>query len=223
MSKLRRVLLPRGQVRRGALIIVATLAFLAVILLVLHFTLTDTGRAGDLAGITLSIVTTLAIVVGGIFAAYKWQIFRDFEPHLTITHEVSHRPVGDSYVHIDVTATLHNSSRVQIELREGFFLLQQIAPVSDEEVESLYAEVFVDKERNALQWPTLANVPRIWSKNELIVEPGEAHQETYEFIVPIYVKSVMIYTYFYNSRHSQPSQSSEGWGATTVYDIIGIN
>lgn len=226
MGKLRRVLLVRGQVQRGALIISVALGFLALVFAALHLTLPDSedpSRAGYLAGIILSCVTALAIVAGGIFAAYKWQIFRDFEPHLTITHEVSHRPIGDSYVHIDVTATLHNSSRVKMEFLKGFVRLQRIAPVSDEEVESLYAQVFIDKVYDDLQWPVLDEVSLCWNKEELIIEPGERHQEAYEFIVAKSIKSVIIYTYFYNSRPSQPSRSSEGWGATTVHDIMGSN
>ena len=50
-------------------------------------------------------VTALADILGGILVACKWQVFRESEPHLTITHEVSHRPVGESYIHIAVTAT----------------------------------------------------------------------------------------------------------------------
>ena len=223
MGKLRRVLLVRGQAQRGALIIGVAVGLLALIFLALHFTLTDAEdarRAGSLAEIVLSCVTALAIVAGGIFAAYKWQIFRDFEPHLTITHEVSHRSIGDNYVHIDVTATLHNSSRVKMEFLKGFVRLQRIAPVSDEEVESLYAQVFVDKVYDDLQWPILDEAPLSWDRDELIIEPGERHQEAYEFIVAKAVRAVIIYTYFYNSRPSQPSRSSEGWGATTVHDIM---
>ena len=33
------------------------------------------------------------------------------------------------------------------------------------------------------------------------------------------VESVMIYTYFYNPRFPQRTQSAEGWGATTIYDL----
>ena len=47
-------------------------------------------------------VTALAVILG----AYKWQVFRESEPHLTITHDVPHRPIGDSYAHIAVTGTL---------------------------------------------------------------------------------------------------------------------
>ena len=174
----------------------------------------------DSATIVQAIGTTVAIAAGGVFAFQRLQLFRTFEPHLTISHQVSYRPIGESYVHISVTATLYNSSRVKIEIRKGFFLLQQIAPVPDEEIEHLYSQLFEDREQNNLQWPTLDEFERDWDRGELIVEPGESHPETFEFIVSTEVDSVTIYTYFHNSRFSQRAQAAEGWGATTVFDIM---
>ena len=60
-------------------------------------------------------VTAFAILAGGFFAAYKLEVFRDFAPHLTITHAITHRAVSDSYVYISVSITLHNSSRVKVD------------------------------------------------------------------------------------------------------------
>ncbi len=180
--------------------------------------LTDS-RVTDAAGVVQAIVTATAICAGGFFAAFKLQIFRDFQPHLTISNAVSHRLIGESYVHIDITTTLHNSSKVKMELREGFFRLQQIAPISDEDVGALYAQVFVNRETEDIQWPTLNDIPLNWDKGILIVEPGETHQEIFEFIVSTDVESVIIQIYFYNPNSSTP----EGWGATTVYDIIKLS
>ena len=168
-----------------------------------------------------SVITSVAIVVGAAFAVFKLQIFRAFEPHLTITQEVSHRSVGDSYVHIVVTARLHNSSKVRVDLRRGFFRLQQIQPIPDEEVERLYSQVFVDRAETHLQWTILDEAPREWAKNEASVEPGESHQATCEFIVSSDLKSVLIYTYIYNARASQDPSAADGWAATTVHDILG--
>ena len=81
-----------------------------------------------------AIATVALICVGGIFAYRRLQIFRTFEPYLTISHEVSHRNIGESYVHIDVRATLYNGSKVQVELRDGFFVLLQISPSTDKEI-----------------------------------------------------------------------------------------
>ena len=67
-----------------------------------------------------ALATTAAVVVGGILAWRNSQIFRAKAPHVVITHEISHRPVGSQYVHIFVTAVLHNTSRVHIEFLDGF-------------------------------------------------------------------------------------------------------
>lgn len=174
----------------------------------------------EVIDIIQSVVVVTAILVGGIFALFKLQAFRDFDPHLTISHKVSHRSVSDSYTHIDVTATLHNSSKVQIELNDGFFRLQKIAPMSDETVEKLYDEVFEKEEHEELRWEILDVVEPTWGKGELVVEPGESHPETYEFIISTDVKAVLIYTYFYNSKGGKPGQNAKGWHATTIHDIV---
>ena len=193
---------------------------LTIVSALLGLTLEGAGRFKDIAAIVQSSVTAVAIVVGGIFAYYKLQLFRDFEPHLTITHEVSHRFIGDSYVHIAVTANLYNSSRVKMGFRRGFFLIQQVSPISDDGIEELYAQVFVTREYRDVQWPTIDEIPLFWGENELIVEPGESHQETYESIVSRETESVALYTYYYNLDHPRNPQNPEGWGATTVYDIV---
>ena len=175
---------------------------------------------GDSARLFQAVGAVTVIFVGGVFAYWRLQIFRTFQPHLTISHEVSHRFIGDSYVHISVTANLYNSSRVKIELREGKFRLQQIKPASDEEIERTFAEVFIDAEYEEFQWPILNEVPRFWNERVLIIEPGATYRETQEFIVSSDIESVMIYTYFYNLDFLQSSQVTQGWEETTVYDIV---
>ena len=206
--------------RNGLLIVVVVLGVLAGFAVVLQFTLPDGDEARNIAAIVQASVTALAIAVAGVFAGYKLRLFRDFEPHLTISHSIAHRRVGDAYVHIFVTATLWNSSKVAVEVRDELLRVQQIAPVSREEVESLVAQVFQQKAEKYMQWPTLDQVLRAWEAHEVVVEPGESHQETVEFVIPDYVGSVLIYTYFYNPTFRQGSGTAEGWGATSAYDIL---
>ena len=162
------------------------------------------------------------IFIGGVFAYWRLQIFRTFEPHLGVTHEISHRVVGDSYIHFFVTASLHNNSKVKIELRQVLFSLQLVSPITDVDMENLYRKRQDDVDdvyTYYIQWPTLDEIEHRWTENELIIEPGESHQETVEFITTSNVESAMIYTYFYNPTYSQNSRSAEGWSITTVYDI----
>ena len=64
-----------------------------------------------------SVVTIFAILLAGAYAIFKLGVFRVLKPHLTITQNVSHRLLGNKYVHLAVTAHLHNSSKVAIEIR----------------------------------------------------------------------------------------------------------
>ena len=182
--------------------------------------LNDAGQAKDFAGTVQSWATVAALAVAGVFAVLRFEVFREFAPHVTITQSVSHRAITDNYVHIFVTATLHNSSKVRVDFREGYFRLQAISPLSDEEVEELYADVFVNRANRDLQWPTLDKAYRQWSRNDLIVEPGESHQETCEFIISGEIRTVLVDTYMYNSK--RPAVP-EGWGTTSAYDILSAN
>ena len=174
------------------------------------------------AGVLQGYVTVVAIMAGGAFAIYRFRIFRTLEPHITVTQTVSHRVVGDSYVHIFVTAMLHNNSRVEVGIREATIALQMISPMTDVAVEIFDAEASGGENPRYIQWPTLGDEMRTWNENELIVEPGASHPETFEFIVSREVRAVLIDTYFYNQTYEGYSMKSKGWGATTAYDIIKV-
>lgn len=96
---------------------------------------------------------------------------------------------------------MHNSSQVKVEFLDGLFAVEQLAPVFDEYVEQLYGKTFVDKKRcEAPEWHCLKEIRLEWKEDELIAEPGEKVAVTLEYIVPNYVESVLITTYFYNTR-----------------------
>ena len=171
-------------------------------------------------GIAQGLATVAAVVLGGVFAYRNGLLFRDFEPHLTITQAVTHRPVGTQYVHIGVIATLHNSSKVKTEVRDFFFRMHQISPLHDDDVVDLYVNAFRSEDHSDIDWPVMENVSKRLGQNELVIEPGEYHHEPFEFIVSQEVETVLIYSYFYNLKYSEHSQSAQGWAATTFYDML---
>lgn len=144
----------------------------------------------------------------------KFDLFRDFEPHLTISHAINHRNIGESYVHIDVAVTLHNSSKVRVVLRGGYFILQQIRPVSGEHRIPEPSTVYPF-------WSILEEFSIDLGERPLELEPGQALQEVFQFMVPDHVETVLIHYSFHDagSLAEQPT----GWGITEVYDIIGRN
>ena len=170
--------------------------------------------------IVQSIATLIIISIGGVFAYRKLQIYRDFEPHLTITQNVSHRFIGTKYIHIMVTATLHNSSKVVIRPTESYSRLHQISPLTNKQIETLYDIAFSDETSDSIQWPFLEEITREWRKGKLVIEPGEVHSESYEFVVATDCESVLVSTYFHNPEFSSSLQIAEGWGTTSIHDIV---
>lgn len=177
-------------------------------------------KLGDAASIVQLLATAVIIIAGAVFAYRKLQLFRDFEPHLTVTQSATYRTVGTQYVHIAVTASLHNSSKVRVEVRECFFRLNQVQPLDDEDIEALYEAAFNSEQHADIGWPVIDEAFRRLGPNELVIEPGESHHEYCEFIVSKDVETVLIYSYFYNLEHSQHSRSAQGWTATTVHDMV---
>lgn len=107
-----------------------------------------------------------------------------------------------------------------MDIRDAFFRLQQIAPLSDIEVETHRAEAFEDDVHSRIQWPMLDEAQLSWDRNELIVEPGESHRETLDFVVSNDVEAIRVYTYFYNPNFSySQGDTSQGWEAITPHDI----
>ena len=152
------------------------------------------------ARIAQAIATVIALTLGGIFAWRRGFIFRHQQPHVTISHDVTHRHIGHGYVHIEVTATLHNSSRVKVEFRDGLFTIEQLAPIEGKMAERLFEKTFEKDLYENPKWILLRERRLEWSKDELIVEPGEKAAATFEHIVSNAVKSVLVTTYFYNRR-----------------------
>ena len=179
----------------------------------------DAPRLKDAAGVIQALAAALAIGLGGVFALFKLQVFRDLTPHLTISHKVGHRAISPGYALIDVSVELRNSSKVQIELREAVFRLQMVAPLFDEDAARLYDEMHQDGGWEMTRWPKLIESERSWDEGELIVEPGESRRESYDFLVSTDVSSVRVYTFFHNPSFQEGGGSARGWGTTTVYDM----
>ena len=204
------------------LLVLLAVVGLFVLIAVVDWALPDVYPLGRWADIALTLVTIVAILVGGLFAAVKFDLFRESQPHLTISHTINHRNIADSYVHLDVTAVLHNSSRVKVELNRGLFTLQEIAPVLDDaELEDrLEARNLIAENLPFSQWAILDQFSCEWSASTLVIEPGQTFRQTVEFVISREITTVAIHAFFYNSRFAEGFERPEGWNITTVYDIF---
>ena len=215
----------RGDVI-GVLLVIAAILGLGIIATAI---VAEWGLKTDdfhkVATIVQSVAAVSAVGLGALFAYRNSLLFRTFQPHITITHSVSHRLVGSEYIHLGVVATLYNSSRVKVEIQEGVFQLAQVSPIDDVQLLTMYRAAFPPDgtgdadEVPYIPWPLLDEVRCATETEALVIEPGETHLETAEFIISSQVKSVLLYSYFYNSQSTASNDAATVWTATTPYDI----
>ena len=87
-----------------------------------------------------------------------------------------------------------------MEFRDGLFTVEQLAPVAGDMAERLFDEIMDKDLYESPKWDLLSVRRLEWAKDELIVEPREKATATFEHIVSDAVESVLITTYFYNTR-----------------------
>lgn len=205
---------------RRRMIVVLILFLLVLVLIgIVVFWTTGSGVIKTVA-VVQGGVTLVVIAIGGAFALYKLEAFREFRPHLTVSQIVSHRKVGYTYVHISVHVSLVNTSKVKIEIRNASFWMQQIAPFADQEVEQFYSD-FRSKPDNDkyIPFPTLEVFNREWDDDELVIEPGESGSQSYEFIVKDHFDAVSVTAFFNDQTTGEDAAKQTGWAAVSVYNI----
>ena len=159
-------------------------------------------RVQNAAIIAQALVTIIAMGFGGAYAWRKGYIFRQGQPYVTISHDITHRSVSDGYIHLEITATLHNTSLVKVEFRNALFTVQQLAPASDEYVFHLDEGTGHQTPGiyRPLNWEYLLEILRVWNEDELVVEPGMSAAVTFEHVLSRTIQSVSVTTHFYNVK-----------------------
>ena len=201
------------------------------------------------AGIAQAAATVVAVALGGVFAWRQGIIFRQGKPHISIVHSITHRQISPQYAHLEVEVALHNSSRVKVEIRDGLFNIEQLSPMTDVEVDGIFAKAFADGKVEQYQppaWGLLYEGLLEWAEGSLIIEPGQTAVETYEYILAGYIGAVLVSTHFcniqvmgkvpvdVNPRNAEMKRKggfwrkarfwqtagAPGWTKTTVHDIV---
>ena len=167
----------------------------------------------------------IGLVIGGIAGAYKFDLFREGKPHLTIDLTVSSRPINSEDTHVGVVAQLHNTSKVMVRVENVDWEIAMISPYPEEYLTELIAMFHFGSAGHENQDETEDNgtwrefpwwVLDSHSVSGFItaVEPGETDQITHDFIVPVDVDSVAV------SVHVKNMEEDEAvWSRREVHDI----
>jgi hypothetical protein len=171
-----------------------------------------------------SIVTIVAILVGGLWTYNLFIKERKQYPHANIEQKVSHVALSEHTNLLRVGIELSNTGSSRLLSGKLIIRIQQILPVpscpkqgpcAKEEVNSALKEI--DRKANRFSWPLIAEREHNFGK-PLDIEPEEKDFIEYEFVVPTEIKAIRIYSYFRNDQKSK-DQDEVGWAISSHYDF----
>jgi len=199
----------------------------------------------DIVETVQSIATTVAILVGGIWAYRLFWLKRQKYPRVGIQHHILDTPLTQQKTVLNVTVDLSNDSDVLIELKSGEIWIQQVLPLPSNLTKAidegkdpvrLLREVISDEARvmwsTEVAWPLIAQYHldfESWHKKE--VEPGNQLQLRYDFVLDSDVKHVKIYSFYENAAKAprtiargfwkdwRTKKYVVGWECASFYDL----
>ena len=175
----------------------------------------------DLRGVGLAaggIATMVGVAIAALMGYYKFQLFREGRPQLTIDLTASHRRVSPSLAHIGATAQLSNTSKVVVIISRATWNLTAIAPYTDAVAEQLQKDFVRIYRRDGDEFGVSVQEQAV-SRFNLIIEPGETDQITFEFITEADLGSVAITLFIDNDAASAETQQA-GWRRRIFYDLV---
>lgn len=171
----------------------------------------------DIADIMQAFATVIALLIGGIWSYMLFVKKRQRYPRASITHQISHRPMSNSKIILNVTTIISNTGDVLLSLVSGLTRVQQMLPLSTEILKSIDERKDpVPDGKTEIEWPLISERLSKWEKEEFEIEPGEKDQIYYDFIFDADIQTVSVYSYFKNVRKHE---RDIGWGLTTIYDL----
>lgn len=192
------------------------LLFVSVTFIALPLLTSDRMLFDTIASVFPQVATLLFSVIAIFWLLVKYHEQREAVPHLSISHDVSHFSDEDNFVHINVTANLHNSSKVQVKIRKAELVLFQALPVLDDKFEILASTC------KAHHIPWQLSGKRLPNWDELSIEPGQTIQLIFAIKIPKSVKSILVHTHFSNPCFDKKSEHNSGWRSISFYDIARL-
>jgi hypothetical protein len=156
----------------------------------------------DAAATVQSIVTTLAIIAGGIWFMRQGSN----RPRLKIQHNIAHKAFNDGSkkVHVVAEVLISNVGNVVVEIPCGRINVKQVLP----------APTPGHISATVLQKPDHQRGNELCSFQDYTIEPGEGDQVYSTFDVDDTVQAIQFDSFIPNQH-----KPNEGWGLQSFYDL----
>jgi hypothetical protein len=174
------------------------------------------------AEVVQSALTSIAIVIGGIWTYQQFIRERPDKGHLIVSQTAQDYAVSAGQTFVQVRIELENVGPSRVLINDGVTRLQQISPLSEKISRAIEgAEPALTKrfnERQTLPWPIICSGHL--SSMQRSLEPGEKMVLTQDFLVPRNVRLLRVYSYF--EGDVQDDDQSGRWADGIVFPLNSL-
>jgi hypothetical protein len=154
-----------------------------------------------------------AIVVGGWWAYTRFIRQREEFPRATLEQVVTHRELDGDHTFLRVSVKVDNVSAVLLRTETVRTDVFQVLPVTEETGKALQAGQLVPDGSRDARWPCIAYHEGPAPGQ---IEPGEGDEFGFDFVLPIEVSTLFVYSYLKNVTQAGREL---GWTVTSLYDL----
>ncbi|MEM8719728.1 MAG: hypothetical protein AAGE84_10525 [Cyanobacteria bacterium P01_G01_bin.39] len=176
----------------------------------------------DIITVFKDIITSFALLFGGIWSYTLFVRKRQVRPRAKIIHKVIHKSITKekSLLHIAISVT--NIGDVLIRLREGEIWIQQVKPVVIpfllQGIKQGDYSAIKSKNSTEIDWSLIDE--QEFSVKDIQIEPGEYEEIYCDFIINSNVKVVKVYSWLKNKKILIQWRFQEiGWRLSTLYEL----
>jgi hypothetical protein len=160
-----------------------------------------------------STLTAGALIVGGYVG---WRYYRNRFPRAKVTHSVLDWLAGDRRI-VRGVVRVENVGQVIVQIRCIRGVLTQVVPVPADVLSALKERRDpVERDSTEVVWDTLGDRQKDFSKDGCEIEPGEADEFIFDFVIDADVAKVQFYSHLENVKKYK---RNVGWNTTVIYDV----
>jgi hypothetical protein len=187
----------------------------------------------DTATTIQSIISSIAIVVGGIWILFLFDPFSELQPSLSIAQNVSSTNLSGGIILLDIHVALTDTTKTSARISHMLFEVQRLLPIDQKQREEI-TQALKNREIASTTLPSiLMPVCVPLSGNQRLVVPagGTTHFDSFIFIPDNMskklIEKILIKSWFFPrgswlkwfSSSDDCDIGKQHWSVTTVHDV----
>jgi len=167
------------------------------------------------AELAQAVLTTTAIIIGGIWTYLRFIKNRLRFPRAELSHTVVYKNLTAGKSLLRINLKVLNKGDILLPISKTWTTISQILPMAGDTLEALEAGKDLPRDNDAeIKWPELGSQEINYESGTAEIEPAESEMFHFDFIVPSDVKVVHVYSFFTNLKKREA-----GWPCITIIDL----